>query len=191
MLRKPILIDTERTLRNIRPNETITEDTTMSKKECPCGSGKDHAECCTPYISGEKAAPTAEALMRSRYSAYAFQEIDYLRETLSAEAQVDHDDKSVKEWAETADWQGLTIHDTWAGGEEDEDGIVEFSAHYAVSGVDQTHRERAQFKRFDGKWLYVDGDIASEQPIVKEQKIGRNEPCPCESGKKYKKCCGR
>ena len=160
-------------------------------KPCPCGSGKESAECCTPYISGAKPAPTAEALMRSRYSAYVFKEIDYLRETLSPEAQKGHDDKSVKEWAEAADWQGLTIHDTEAGGEKDDSGIVEFSAHYIVDGVPQTHRERSQFKKLGKNWKYVDGDMASEKPIVKDAKVGRNEPCPCKSGKKYKKCCGR
>ena len=158
---------------------------------CPCGSGLDHTQCCTPYIHGEKPAPTAEALMRSRYSAYVFKELDYLTATLAPEALEDHDEASVKEWAESAEWLGLTIHDTWAGLEGDEAGIVEFSAHYAIDGEAQVHRERSEFRLDNGHWLYVDGQMVSPPPIRKERKIGRNEPCPCGSGKKYKKCCAR
>ena len=159
--------------------------------ECPCGSGLEATKCCKPYVSGEAVAPTAEALMRSRYSAYVFKEIGYLHDTLAPEAQEDHDEKSVREWAETAEWLGLEIHDTWAGQPGDEAGIVEFSAKYAVDGEVMTHRERSEFRFEDGKWLYVEGQMASGPPIRKEPKIGRNEPCPCGSGKKYKKCCGR
>jgi len=160
-------------------------------QKCPCGSGLDHTECCTPYIKGETPAPTAEALMRSRYSAYVFKELDYLKKTLAPEAMDGHDDKSVKEWAETAEWIGLTIHDTWAGQPGDEAGIVEFTASYSIDDVEQHHRERSEFRFADGKWLYVDGHMVSGPPIRKEHKVGRNEPCPCGSGKKYKKCCGR
>ncbi|MFH1914460.1 MAG: YchJ family protein [Pseudomonadota bacterium] len=160
-------------------------------KPCPCGSGKEHIECCGPYISGQTPAPTAEALMRSRYSAYTLKEIDYLRETLSPEALKDHDDTSVREWAESASWLGLEIHETWAGGEDDDKGMVEFSAMYAIDGEERTHRERSQFQRLGGHWRYLDGAMVSGPPIRKEPKIGRNEPCPCGSGKKHKKCCGR
>jgi len=160
-------------------------------KECPCGSGQDAAQCCKQYISGKAPAPTAEALMRSRYSAYVFKELEYLKTTLAPEALDNHDDNSVREWAESAEWRGLEIHDTWAGQPGDEAGIVEFSARYAVDGEELTHRERSEFRQIDGNWCYVDGQLASGPPIRKERKIGRNEPCPCESGKKYKKCCGR
>lgn len=160
-------------------------------KPCPCGSGKESVECCTPIISGEKPAPTAEALMRSRYSAYVFKELDYLKKSLAPEVLDGHDDSSVKEWAEKADWLGLEIHDTWAGGEDDDAGIVEFTAKYAMDGEELSHRERGEFKKIGEDWRYVDGNMVSGPPVRKERKIGRNEPCPCGSGKKYKKCCGR
>jgi SEC-C motif-containing protein len=160
-------------------------------KPCPCGSGKEHVECCRPYISGDKPAPTAEALMRSRYSAYVLKELDYLKQSLAPEALKDHDDASVREWADSAQWLGLEIHETWGGGEEDDAGIVEFSARYAIDGEELTHRERSQFKRIGDHWRYLDGSMVSGPPIRKEPKIGRNEPCPCGSGKKYKKCCGK
>ena len=162
----------------------------MSQK-CPCGSGKETAKCCTPYISGEAVAPTAEALMRARYSAYVLNELEYLKVSLAPETLKGHDEESVREWSEKAEWLGLTIHDTWAGLEEDTDGIVEFSANYAIDGEELSHRERSHFRKDDGKWYYVDGDMVSGPPVRKEPKVGRNEPCPCGSGKKYKKCCGR
>lgn len=160
-------------------------------KPCPCGSGKEHVECCIPYIKGEKPAPTAEALMRSRYSAYALKELDYLKTSLAPEALDGHDDASVREWAEKSEWLGLEIHDKWAGEEGDEQGIVEFSAKYAIDGEEMTHRERGEFRKIGDDWRYVDGQMVSGPPVRKERKIGRNEPCPCGSGKKYKKCCGR
>ena len=129
--------------------------------------------------------------MRSRYSAYVFKELDYLKESLAPEALNGHDDDSVKQWADNAEWLGLEIHDKWAGEEGDDAGIVEFSAKYAMDGEEQTHRERAEFKMFGEHWRYVDGHMVSGPPVRKEKKIGRNEPCPCGSGKKYKKCCGR
>ena len=160
-------------------------------KPCACGSGKEHVECCAPYISGKKSAPTAEALMRSRYSAYVERQLDYLKSSLAPEALDGHDDDSVKDWAEKAEWLGLEIHETWAGGEDDDVGMVEFSAKYAIDGEELTHRERSQFKKIGADWKYVDGSMVSGPPVRKERKIGRNEPCPCDSGKKYKKCCGR
>ncbi len=160
-------------------------------KPCPCGSGKEHIDCCEPYISGKKPAPTAEALMRARYSAYVEKSLPYLNESLAPEALKDHDEESVKAWAEKAEWLGLEVHDTWAGGEGEEEGIVEFSAKYAIDGEECTHRERSYFRKIDDNWRYVEGQMVSGPPIKKEKKIGRNEPCPCGSGKKYKKCCGR
>lgn len=160
-------------------------------KHCPCGSGVESVECCVPIIAGEKAAPTAEALMRSRYSAYVLKELDYLRDSLAPEALKDYDEASAREWSEKAEWLGLEIHETWAGGDGDEAGIVEFSAKYAMNGEELFHRERSEFKKVGDHWRYLDGSIVSGPPVRKERKIGRNEPCPCDSGKKYKKCCGR
>ncbi|MDD3312934.1 YchJ family protein [Pseudodesulfovibrio sp.] len=160
-------------------------------KPCPCGSGKEHAECCEPIISGAKPAPTAEALMRSRYTAYVDKRIEYLGESLAPETRKDHDEKSVREWADTAEWLGLEITDTEAGGEGDDEGVVEFAAKYAVDGQELTHRERSRFRRVDGLWRYVDGEMVSPPNVRKGPRVGRNDPCPCGSGKKYKKCCGR
>lgn len=160
-------------------------------KPCPCGSGKEYASCCEPVISGAQAAPTAEALMRSRYAAYVEKEIGWLGESLAPESRKDHDEKAVREWSEKAEWLGLEIGEVEGGGENDAEGMVEFAATYALDGHTLTHRERSRFRRVDGAWRYVDGEMVSPPNVRKGPKVGRNDPCPCGSGKKYKKCCGK
>jgi SEC-C motif domain protein len=163
---------------------------------CPCGAGPSAAECCARYFGhagddGGEAPPTAEALMRSRYSAYALGAIDHVMASHHPKAQGDVDRKSTEKWSREASWLGLEIVSTQAGGEADETGEVEFIARYEISGTPLTHHERAQFRRHDGRWFYWDGAMVRPRPVVREQpKVGRNDPCPCGSGAKYKKCHG-
>jgi len=85
---------------------------------------------------------------------------------------------------------GLDILSTEQGGENDEEGVVEFLARYKLSNVTVPHRERATFRKVDGKWYFVDGKELNAPTVRNEgPKVGRNDPCPCGSGKKYKKCC--
>ncbi|NDV24027.1 YchJ family protein [Desulfovibrio sp. JC022] len=158
--------------------------------ECPCGSGNAYESCCEPYITGKEPAPTAEALMRSRYSAFAVKNVDYLGDTLAPESKHDYDENQVKNWAETSTWLGLEIVSTSKGLVDDETGEVEFIAKFRQQGAIHTHHEASRFEKRDGHWLYLEGDIVPPMPIKKDKKVGRNEPCPCGSGKKYKKCCG-
>ena len=159
--------------------------------DCPCGSGRALADCCGPIIDGSRPAPTAEALMRSRYSAYVTGDIKFIENSLAQKKRHKFDHDSALNWSESSQWKGLTIHEVEAGGEEDEQGIVEFTAAFELSGEAQEHRERAQFHREDGAWMYVDGDVMGSTYRREAPKVGRNEPCPCGSGKKFKKCCGR
>lgn len=158
---------------------------------CPCGTGKEYNDCCGPYIEGRENAPTAEALMRSRYTAYATTSLDYLRGTLMLEDQEEFDMDAARKWAESAEWKGLEVLETEAGEENDEYGAVDFIARYMQGGALQAHRELAAFKKVDGKWLYVDGEVRGEPQRRATPKVGRNEPCTCGSGKKFKKCCGK
>lgn len=161
----------------------------MSAPEtCPCQSGKAFAACCGPYLSGKALPPTAEALMRSRYSAFATGNIDYLEETLLPGTRDDFDRAAAGQWAASSEWTGLQIRSTEAGGEGDTTGQVEFAAFFRQNGQDQVHHETGSFEKKDGRWFYVDG-IKGMKPR-RVEKVGRNEPCPCGSGKKYKKCCG-
>ncbi|QQO09686.1 YchJ family protein [Breznakiella homolactica] len=160
-------------------------------KLCPCGSGRAYTECCGPYITGAQKAPTAEALMRSRYSAYAEHEINYILNTCTSSGERDIDEKQTRDWSEKSEWLGLEIHSVIKGGPGDDEGTVEFTASYMTNGLKDRHHERARFTKTNGEWLYSDGDIIPETIVRQGPKVGRNEPCPCGSGKKYKHCCGR
>jgi SEC-C motif domain protein len=158
---------------------------------CPCGSGNEIARCCEPYIQGAQKAPTAEALMRSRYTAYVQENIDYLKETLTPAQQADFSAEDTRKWARESEWLGLEVRATEKGGAEDEQGKVEFAAHFNANGQKQTHYETALFEKVDGQWRYAGIEEPQGQTVRRENpKIGRNDPCPCGSGKKYKKCCG-
>ena len=164
----------------------------MADTLCPCGSGKLAAECCEPILSGTRPAATAEELMRARYAAYASGNIDFLFASSGPDVQAEFDADSSRRWAEGSTWQGMEVLATEKGGEGDDEGIVEFIARYNVNGTDFEHHERSLFQRIKGEWKFIDGVLVKPQPITREApKVGRNDPCPCGSGKKYKKCCGK
>ena len=159
---------------------------------CYCGNNKSYAECCEPYLSGKMPAPTAEKLMRARYSAYASGQVDFVYETMSEAAREGFDRDAAKEWSQKSEWKGIEILTTEDGGEKDEFGMVEFVAHYTSEGTELAHHEVSEFKKIDGKWFFIEGRLVNPGPIVREEpKVGRNDPCPCGSGAKFKKCCGR
>lgn len=159
---------------------------------CPCGSGIAFAECCEPVIKGVRPALTAEELMRSRYSAYVTKQIDYLRDSLHPDHRDDFDEKNTRQWAESSEWRGMEIVETKEGGPEDSEGEVEFIVSFTQNGTSMKHHELGSFSKVDGIWYFVNGDAVAPRPVVRETpKIGRNEPCPCGSGKKFKKCCGK
>src|SRR5690606_1784066 len=84
---------------------------------------------------------------------------------------------------------GLEVVTAEAGGEQDNEGMVEFIARFNIQDTPQQHHERARFKRHNKKWLYLDGEEIKPQPIRRTApRVGRNDPCPCGSGKKFKKC---
>jgi SEC-C motif-containing protein len=165
---------------------------------CPCGSGAEYSQCCEPYIKGEKHAPTPEALMRSRYSAYVKAETAYLRDSLAPEERKGFKESDVQEWAKS-EWLGLEIISA-------KGSTVEFTAKYKTpDGKEFEHHEVSKFRKQGDRWYFVDGDHhvhegghghhhhhhAPIAPIVREApKVGRNDPCSCGSGKKFKKCCG-
>jgi SEC-C motif-containing protein len=156
---------------------------------CPCGSGEPLAGCCGPLLDGVPAA-TAVALMRSRYTAYVRGAIDYLIDSHDASTRGEVDRAGIARWSRQTEWLGLAIVETVRGGEGDDDGIVEFVARGRSQGQPFEHRERSQFRRRDGRWYYVDG-TQIRQPARATPQVGRNDPCPCGSGMKYKRCHGR
>jgi SEC-C motif-containing protein len=160
-------------------------------KTCPCGSGRDYSECCELYISGKSDAPTAEALMRSRYTAYVVHDIDYIVDTCIKDDEHDIDVQQTKDWSEKSEWLGLKIINTEKGGPSDNEGAVEFTAEYKTGGFKDIHHEVASFKKVNNMWFYDEGIIVPKTIVRESPKVGRNDPCTCGSGKKYKHCCGK
>ncbi len=158
---------------------------------CPCGSNLDYNSCCGPVIAGTRAADTAEQLMRSRYSAYVKKELPYILASLHPDFRADYDEKSSRAWAENAEWHGITIMNTSKGGPGDSEGEVEFAVSYTERGMKQEHHEKASFRKKDGKWFFTEGKTLPKPAVRVAPKTGRNDPCTCGSGKKFKKCCGK
>ncbi len=158
---------------------------------CPCGSEKEYESCCEVYHLGTKKPETAELLMRARYSAFVKKQINFIGDTHTPGTE-DFDLNEATQWAETSTWKGLSILNTKQGTQEHDTGVVEFRALYAdQDGKDYLHHEISNFKKIDNTWYYDEGQIVGTGPIKRATpKVGRNEPCPCESGKKFKKCCG-
>jgi len=156
---------------------------------CPCGSGRDLDGCCGPVIGGAPAV-TAEALMRSRYSAFVLGDVGYLADTLTAEQRADFDQVEAEKTAKDAKWQGLEVRAVTGGGQNDDSGTVEFVARFRLNDQERIHHELSEFTRENGRWLCAGGKMSPKGPPVRVVKVSRNDPCPCGSGKKYKKCCG-
>ncbi len=124
---------------------------------CPCGSGSDFAACCAPLIAGDRPATTAEALMRSRYSAYTLSDIDYLTASLHPDARHDHDPVAAKRWADQSQWMGLEVVSVEQGSAQDEAGTVEFVARYKDKSGLHRHHEIGHFTKKEGTWYYLEG----------------------------------
>lgn len=152
---------------------------------CHCGSNTEFEQCCEPIINGDIDATTAEQLMRARYSAYVTVDTDFLHDSLHPDGRDDFDEEATKKWAESSQWASLNILGGKAGKRNDRVGTVEFTAVYEdAEGRQVKHSERSHFKKIDDSWFFCDGQA------IAPEKVGRNDPCSCGSGKKYKKCCG-
>jgi SEC-C motif domain protein len=153
---------------------------------CLCGSGIDYEQCCGPFHSDEKIPVTAEALMRSRYTAYALHNAAYLQATWDVAKRPEKIDFS----REKIDWLRLEITDTKKGGIKDNKGVVSFKAFYRQEGEEYVMNEISRFTKINGRWFYLDGVIKSIAQVGLQSNQGKNALCSCGSGKKYKRCCG-
>ena len=162
----------------------------IKDKHCHCGSKESFTECCQKIILDMSLAKTAEQLMRARYSSFIVLSYDFLRNTLDPTTRDSYDEESIKKWAESAEWLGLEIVSCKDGKESDTKGEVEFIATYMLDNEKKIHHEQATFIKKNNQWYFQEGKWVKPKPI-QVVKIGRNEACPCGSGKKYKKCCGR
>jgi SEC-C motif-containing protein len=149
---------------------------------CPCGTNSAYPVCCGKYIEAKETPPTPEALMRSRYTAFTQANTDYIAKTMVSPSLDDFNADETREFAARVNWLKLEIISSSMQGNR---GNVEFIAYYKNKNDKHTIHEISDFRLEKGVWYYVDGTL----PPARANNIGRNDPCTCGSGKKYKKCC--
>jgi SEC-C motif domain protein len=170
-------------------------------KECPCGSNFLFTDCCGPLIRGNGFPDTAEDLMRSRYTAFTQKNWEYLVTTSHPQEKKEMARLGPSLIYDEVIWMRLEITNTRAGGQGDTEGQVDFVAYFTKEGAEQTLRESSRFYKVNGRWVYsrkdstlppvaISPQVKPKTIVRSEAKIGRNDPCPCGNGKKYKKCCG-
>ena len=127
--------------------------------------------------------------MRARYSAFVTGAIDFIVSSTHSRARKEIDQSFITDWSQNSIWHGLEILETKDVNENK--AFVSFEARFTQNGEEQHHREKSLFEREDGEWRFVTGDELKNPTVRYETRPpGRNEPCPCGSGKKYKKCHG-
>ena len=148
---------------------------------CPCQSNQPYADCCQPFHTGERQPETAEQLMRSRYAAYALQQVDYIIRTTVPAQQPQLNRNELAQWAHETQFLGLTVHQhTPRIGKHH--AQVSFTAQLAQHGATHAHHEQSAFVQINGAWYFIAPTVAL--PSMKS-------PCICGSGKKFKACCGQ
>lgn len=192
--------------------------TMSSKNNCFCGSHKSYAACCERFLEQNDLNPhnpeTAEQLMRSRFSAYATRNSQYIYDTYAENSKSSHTVEEIDEWAKACQWIALEVHSTLKGEKivnKHHEQFVEFSAFYISNNTLYELRENSCFivenvlnerdlmqeSTLNVRWRYLDGDIIKHCEL---SKIKRNSLCPCnkyptawseKKGKKYKQCCGK
>ena len=123
--------------------------------------------------------------MRSRYTAYATGRLNYIEETCAGPAAKTFNRQEAERSGAGTEWLGLTITGREAGMDGDETGKVSFTFRVRQNGQEASASEVSTFRKIDGRWFYWDREDKG-----KSARVGRNDPCPCGSGKKFKACHG-
>ena len=153
----------------------------MHHLACPCGQG-DYQHCCQPLHVGQAHAETASQLMRSRYSAFALQQIDYIVQTTALGQQASLDVGAIADWSKSNQWLKLEVLNSNEKLDKTH-AQVEFKAHYHDAKQVQVHHEISHFVQYQARWYFLD-PTTGQQPTMKQ-------PCICGSGKKFKQCCAQ
>jgi SEC-C motif-containing protein len=164
---------------------------------CYCGSGQNFAQCCQPLLQGLQHASAPEQLMRSRFSAYCCQHVDYIANTYHHSQHSSTARQEIADFAHAASFLDLQIEaaspitpiEVVANQQQlpvDAEAVatVSFKVRFIFQDKLQHLIEQSRFVRCAGRWFYLDGQLAPTAAT----KISRNELCPCGSGKKYKVC---
>lgn len=168
------------------PKEISTHIVQSSKdtNACPCCSGLSFEDCCAPILAG-KPASTAEAQVRARYTAFAVKRLDHVENSHAPEIRADFNRAEAERMAEECEWKSLRIHSAEEHGDE---AAIEFVMQIRRNGGVIMKAGKSRFRREAGQWLFVSTKAAPHLEHVQSNKVNRNDPCPCGSGKKYKKC---
>jgi SEC-C motif-containing protein len=158
-------------------------------KNSPAEKAIDYRACCRPFIEGEQLPKTPEQLMRSRYSAYVVKNASYIFNTYALASQKSQSIQEIADWAKDSIWLSLEIVNTkLLTLPEQSHPSVEFTAIYLVGKNLCKMTEKSRFIREQNQWRYLDGEMIEHDEI---KSIKQNEQCPCQSGKKFKRCCAR
>ncbi|WP_336042318.1 YchJ family protein [Acinetobacter dispersus] len=152
-----------------------------SSQNCPCGQGQ-YAECCQPLHLKQQVAQTAEQLMRSRYSAFALQQIDYILQTTALGQQPALDRAAIADWSQSNQWLKLDVVQHQPKLDKTH-ALVEFKAHYHDGTQAHVHHEVSHFVLHQQQWYFLDPTL--------DMQITMKQPCICGSGKKFKQCCAQ
>jgi SEC-C motif-containing protein len=136
------------------PEPGRPRDAPAYQGNCPCLSGEQYRECCGRFHRGDAEAPTAEQLMRARYSAFVLLDADYLLRTWHPDTR-----PAELELDPAMQWRRLDIVSTSRGGPLDAEGTVEFKAHFRQDGGSGVHQETSRFLRLDRRWYYLDAAL--------------------------------
>ena len=153
----------------------------MNHLACPCGQG-NYQHCCQPLHVGQAHAESASQLMRSRYSAFALQQIDYIVQTTAIGQQASLDIDAIADWSKSNQWLKLEVLNSNEKLDKNH-AQVEFKAHYHDGKQTQIHHEISHFVQHQARWYFLD-PTTGQQPTMKQ-------PCICGSGKKFKQCCAQ
>lgn len=151
------------------------------QQPCPCG-GRLYTECCLPLHLGQQKAKDAEQLMRSRYSAFVKQQINYIIDTTALEQQKYLVYGDLLSWSQETDWKSLDVI-AYDYPIDKNHASVEFKAYYWVEGQTKAHHEKSFFVSHQSTWYFLD-------PTV-EIAYTMKQVCICGSHKKFKHCCAK
>lgn len=151
---------------------------------CYCGNSASYEQCCKPIHDNHSLAIHPEQLMRARYSAHVLGLVDFVIATYHPSCQAELQRTEIEQ-SINSHWCGLEVVEAQSGSHADE-GFVHFKAYCTQDNQQFYLEERSRFIKQDGLWFYIDGQFPEQ---YQQSKIGRNDPCRCGSGKKFKKCC--
>lgn len=158
---------------------------TTTIKNCLCGNKLTFEQCCQPIVSGEINAKNAEQLMRSRFTAYAIKDYQYILQTYASAQRTKLTVSELANSDQDTLWLSLQV---LTHRSQSNTAQVEFKAFYQIDSHYYVMHELSDFVLHHGKWFYSTGVIQKDSGKFSPE---RNSQCVCGSGKKFKKCCGK